>query len=210
MVLDELLENNEFKEKYFVNDLVGKKSKIILILESPHLKEIQFKVPAAGETGYAMTNILSEALDLNTCKPLGKIFTSQSTFAILNCCQVPMQELAYNANDLDEEFIEILKCFNTLRKTKVNVKRKKLLTMEIEQFLLDNFKSRLVPLAERHALFIPCGNMAQHFITKMIENDNQKKYNTVFGIPHPSFNNWFKSRYALSINRMIKEINKQF
>ena len=88
---------DEIREKYLVEDLLGNNIKILLILESPHTDEILCKYPVAGDTGIEISKYLLD----NVNEPIGKYIKENldnSIFGIMNCCQIPMQKSPYCFN----------------------------------------------------------------------------------------------------------------
>jgi len=190
---------DEIREKYLVEDLLGNNIKILLILESPHIDEILCKYPVAGDTGIEISKSILDNID----KPIGKYIKDNldsSIFGIMNCCQIPMQESPYCYQLMNQE---LLNSFKTIRNTKVNVKKRNdKYIRDIDNEIYKNLRNRLTYILEKSdiKLIIPCGRMANYFVNKCSNlTENIKICNN---IPHPARNNW-------SGNKRIK-ILKQF
>ena len=92
-------------ETYTVEDIVGENSKRLFILESPHTNEIKSKIPASGQTGLVMSQEL-----FNTSTPIGIAISNGEIdgIGILNACQFPLDEKAYQATpDILMEYMSI-------------------------------------------------------------------------------------------------------
>jgi hypothetical protein len=191
-------------EEYFVNDLVDKDTKIIFVLESPHVYEVKNGYPVAGKSGKDMSKILiqDEALKKES---FGKLIFEKKiqNFGILNISNIPLQELAYDVNDEHFKSLHVELIFKdfalfrqnpTLRKRESRVNR--LIKMYQEDFI-----KRLS--SHRDKKIVLCGA----FVHKIFNDTfSHSDFREVLEVPHPSFNNWSKAKYSDKIEKLLEFI----
>ena len=180
-------------EEYFVDDLVYDDTKVVFVLESPHIQEVKNGYPVAGKSGLDMSLVL-----FNISEPFGKLIYEKivNNIGLLNVSNFPLQKSAYKNPDA-----KVVEFFETIRQNprpRKNVKGS--INLVIEK-MLDNFKSRL----EKHKdkKIVLCGRFAENAFD-VIFKDNEFK--AVLRVPHPSFNNWRKVRYQDKIEKLKKFI----
>ncbi|MFP3725877.1 hypothetical protein U8V72_11805 [Priestia filamentosa] len=190
---------NELKENYKVRHLISPNTKVIFILESPHIDELLNQAPVSGLSGKAMSKVIFN----NTEKEaLGKVLKREfeeekkeySRIGIMNICSIPMQRVAYTNPDVVKmygefnseryaAFFDILEKLRTgTRLTYRDEKRN-----DLQAIVLDDFVQTLEELKGRNILFIPCGKTAETFLKAT--NLTHDKWEVMNNIPHPSFGN---------------------
>jgi len=181
-------------EDYFVNDLFYDDTKVIFVLESPHIQEIRMGYPVAGKSGIDMSLVL-----FNINESFGKLVLERKikNIGIINVSNYPLQKSAYR-----DQNAKVLEFFEVIRQ---NPKPRKSVRGGINiviSKMLENFKSRLEP--HRDKKIVLCGNFAQNAFDVIFKESD---FDGVLRVPHPSFNNWKKVRYNSQIER-LKEFVK--
>jgi len=181
-------------EDYFVNDLIYDDTKIIFVLESPHIQEVKMGYPVAGKSGLDMSTIL-----FNFNEPFGRLIFEEKInyIGIVNISNYPLQKSAYQ-----DQKAKVLEFFETIRqnpKPRRNIKSG--INLVIEK-MLNNFKSRL----EKHKdkKIVLCGRFAENAFDVLFKDD---EFKAVLRVPHPSFNNWRKIKYKDKIEKLKKFID---
>jgi hypothetical protein len=179
----------ESLKDYFVNDLVYTDTQVIFVLESPHTEEVKNGYPVAGKSGKDMSKVL-----FDYDEAFGKLVYEQSikNIGIVNVCNFPLQKSAYKNIDSKElDFFE---------KIRQNPKARKNDTIGINEILgvmMSDFAVRLNKHKDKKIVL--CGNFAQ----KCFENHlNADDFQAILHVPHPSFNNWKKEKYADAIQAL--------
>ena len=174
---------------YFVDDLVDEDSEIIFVLESPHTDEIKNGYPVAGKSGKDMSKVL-----FGLSEPFGKLLYEKkiTNIGILNVSNYPLQKSAYkNQNLQDLEFFELIRQNPKLRKYDKNS-----INQTTKKIMLD-FKNRLSTCRDKKIVL--CGNFAQNAFDYWLDD---KEFQEVLRVPHPSFNNWTKIIYKQKIENL--------
>ncbi|MGB8002039.1 MAG: uracil-DNA glycosylase family protein [Anaerobacillus sp.] len=203
---------NVLAERYEVQGVVTPQTKLIFILESPHVAEVKNRVPVAGPSGATMSKkLFGEAYT----KPLGLLLKkhmeekmerpSLDVVGLLNVCNVPMQKKPYAPADADAAN-DLLDSFETIRTSNHKPQFKDDKLNDVQQFILTKFQKRLVELTDREVTLVPCGKFAQKFFK--LANVMSEKWTVVEDVPHPSYNSWSRERYQSSVNRVVEELNR--
>jgi hypothetical protein len=148
--------------QYEIADILGDSCNRLYVLESPHSTEIKSKIPASGQTGIVMSQVL-----FNTSTPMGLAIRNGEIdgVGILNACQFPLDGRVYKAipNAL-LEYMNIKKLtysgisFNNDIKEKLN---------EIDKLnTVANFRKRLESVVKEKESkeIIVCGFISQAYI----------------------------------------------
>ena len=173
----------ESLKNYFVNDLVYENSEVVFVLESPHIQEVKNGYPVAGKSGIDMSKVLF-GLD----EAFGKLIYEQrvENIAIVNVCNYPLQKSAYkNTQSLELEKFEKIRQNPKLRKYD-----KDGINSVIKPMMKD-FSKRLLNHGDKKIVL--CGNFAQAAFDTVLD---ETQFKDVLRVPHPSFNNWKKEKYA--------------
>ena len=203
---------NTLADRYEVQGVITPKTKLVFILESPHVAEVKNGVPVAGPSGATMSKKL---FGEKYGKPLGLLLKTQleesksrpslDVVGLLNVCNIPMQKRPYEENDIDkyDGFFNYLETVRTSNQ-KSQFKDEKL--NDIQNFILNKFQNRLEKLVDRDLTIVPCGRFAQKFFK--LANVSSEKWTVVEDVPHPSYNSWSRERYQSSVNKVLQELNR--
>jgi uracil-DNA glycosylase len=190
-----LIKQHNFSE-YFVDDLLDNDTKVIFVLESPHTQEVKNGYPVAGKSGKDMSKTLFEDEDLKTISFGKLIFEKQiSGFGILNVSNIPLQQSAYKNQD-----DEIFRDFSLMRQNPILRKKECSLNNTIRTIQRD-FKNRLE--LHKDKKIVLCGAFVQKVFNATYPH---AKFKDIIEVPHPSFNNWSKQRYAQKIDELLEFI----
>ncbi|SFV75255.1 hypothetical protein MNB_SM-3-734 [hydrothermal vent metagenome] len=178
--------------RYFVPDIVYEDTKIIFVLESPHIQEVKMGYPVAGKSGYDMSNVL---FGIN--EAFGKLVFEQKikNIGIINVCNYPLQHSAYNEMYDEVVFFE---------KIRQNPNKRRYDKEGINDTLLkimDDFYKRLV--IHKDKKIVLCGRFAQNAFYNLFDTN---EFQAVLFVPHPSFNNWKKEKYQEQIQLLKRFI----
>ncbi|MCD6172732.1 MAG: hypothetical protein J7J96_02950 [Sulfurimonas sp.] len=193
--MTDFIKNNNFSD-YFVDDLLDEKTKVIFVLESPHTQEVKNGYPVAGKSGKDMSKILFEDENLKK-ESFGKLIYEKqiSGFGILNVSNIPLQKSAYNIGEN-----EIFRDFELIRQNPSLRKKECSLNNIIRVFQTD-FKNRLE--LHRDKKIVLCGAFVQKVFKDTFPHT---KFKDIIEVPHPSFNNWSKQKYADKIKKLLEFI----
>ena len=187
-------------DNYFVDDLIYKSTKVLFVLESPHIYEVQNGYPVAGKSGKDMSKVLLYD-DLLKKEPFGKLIYENKlpSFGIINISNIPLQELAYTTEG--DSFStplhkNLFKNFALFRQNPALRKKESSLNQLIRVFYKD-FSKRME--IHKDKKIVLCGAFAQKVF---YENFEAEMFNDVIEVPHPSFNNWQKERYKEDIESL--------
>jgi len=148
--------------QYCVDDILGENCERLFILESPHTKEIQLKIPASGSSGLVMAKEL-----FNSSIPLGIAIKNSEIngVGIMNAVQFPLDERAYQATpDILMEYMNIKKLQYSGSAFKNDIKKK---LSEIDKLnTIANFHERLESVVKEKESkeIIVCGFISQTYI----------------------------------------------
>ncbi|WP_377889126.1 uracil-DNA glycosylase family protein [Alkalihalobacillus sp. R86527] len=203
-------EYNELAERYCVDTFISPASRLIFILESPHIAEVKYGVPVAGSSGATMAKKLF-GQEYN--KPLGLLLKkhdedeknrpSLDAIGLLNVCNIPMQKRPYKQEDI-ENASALLDRFEVIRKYnhKDSFKDEELNT--VQSLILSKFRERLNKLTDTKATFVPCGRFAQKFFR--LADISSEKWTIIEDVPHPSYNSWSRERYQEPVSNVIEAL----
>jgi len=203
-MIDTFIKRYRF-ENYFVDDLIFDDTKIIFVLESPHIYEVQNGYPVAGKSGKDMSKILIQDESLKK-ESFGKLIYEQKikNFGIVNISNIPLQELAYSTED--EKFQQlptqlIFKDFVLFRQNP-SFRKKDCRVNKLINIFQEDFIKRLSPHKDKKIVL--CGG----FVHKIFHNTfSDNDFQSTIEVPHPSFNNWSKVKYKEKIAE-LKEFIK--
>lgn len=190
-----LIKKNNFSN-FFVDDLLDEKTKVIFVLESPHTQEVKNGYPVAGKSGKDMSNVLFEDESLKKIS-FGKLIYDKkiSGFGILNVSNIPLQKSAYKMQEN-----EIFRDFELIRQNPSLRKKECSLNNTIRVFQTD-FKNRLE--LHKDKKIVLCGAFVQKVFKDIF---SQSDFKNIIEVPHPSFNNWSKQKYADKIKELLEFI----
>jgi hypothetical protein len=199
---------------YLISDIILPETRVIFLLESPHIQEIVYGAPVSGSSGLSMTkHIFGKKLEKY---PFGRILLSNknrekrnpiiSRLGLMNVCNIPLQGSAYDEEDRNKNRL-LIKEFEYIRINNQRDRFPSKETNEVQSLILGKLRTRLNVLKGRHLSFVPCGRFAQKFFRLAgVSDDN---WALVRDIPHPSYNNWSKSTYTKSIQNLKNVIKRE-
>jgi len=192
---------------YFVNDLIYDDTKVLFVLESPHVYEVKNGYPVAGKSGKDMSKILMEDSELKKLS-FGQLIYDRKipNFGILNVSNIPLQELAYNLQTDNGSFALlptqlIFKDFILFRQNPSKRKKDCRVNKMIDIFAQD-FKKRLA--LHKDKKIVLCGGFVQKIFH---DNFDSKDFKNLIEVPHPSFNNWSKVKYKEKVQELLEFIS---
>lgn len=148
--------------QYCVDDILGENCERLFILESPHTKEIQLKIPASGSSGLVMAKEL-----FNSSTPLGIAIKNGKIngIGIMNAVQFPLDEKVYQTvPDEINSYMSIKKLKYFGNQYKEDIKDK---VIEIDTFkTVENFSERLerVITDKKCVEIVVCGFISQAYM----------------------------------------------
>lgn len=147
---------------FIVEDVFCESVDRIFILESPHTTEIKLKIPASGDTGRVMSEVL-----YNISTPLGIAIKNGeiNDVGIINAVQFPLDEKVYQTvPDEINSYMSIKKLKYSGNQFKEDIKDK---VIEIDTFkTVENFSERLqsVITDKKCAEIVVCGFISQAYM----------------------------------------------
>ncbi len=192
-------------EDYFVDDLLYDDTKIIFVLESPHVYEVKNGYPVAGKSGKDMSKILIQDENLKK-ESFGKLIYEQKikNFGIVNISNIPLQELAYSTEDSDFKKLPtqlIFKDFVLFRQNP-SLRKKDCRVNRLIEIFQEDFRKRLSPHKDKKIVL--CGGFVHKIFNDTFIHDDFKE---IIEVPHPSFNNWSKVKYREKVDELLEFIN---
>jgi len=178
-------------KKYVVDDIINEDTKIIFVLESPHTQEVKNGYPVAGKSGVDMSMVL-----FSISEPFGRLVHDGELrgFGLLNVSNIPLQKSAY-----DNSNAKVLEFFQSIRQNPRPRKNPKSGINLVIEKMLDNFKHRLKKHKDKKIVL--CGRFVEAAFDTVLREDD---FAAVLRVPHPSFNNWRKTKYKEKIE-LLKE-----
>ncbi|MBF0350495.1 MAG: hypothetical protein HQM11_05660 [SAR324 cluster bacterium] len=205
--LDPLSVKSDFSRVYVPDCVIEGKTRVILVLESPHTQEVKQGFPLAGNSGKEVSKLLDKLIfqqDSPLNRPVGAYISEKyplfQGIGLLNICPIPMQTVCYDPV-LQERYGSWLRCLAILRGAPSSKKRKDPQLQTLETMILADLKER-IEQAGSETLLIPCGNVARAFLDKA---GIQTEMNLV---PHPSFGQWSRAGNLKILQNMTDQIVK--
>jgi hypothetical protein len=205
MSIDDYLNKND--KTYYVADAINcnlDKVDYLILVESPHYVEVEFKYPLAGRSGLSMSqHLINDDFEI----PFGKLVNDRTEItnmagkklgiAIVNVSNNPLQVIEANKDDVRD----IISDLNKIRAGDL-----------INNILIESLKVKLCPFSKNKEMkILVCGVFAQTYFDKYLESitdENQEcniRERTKY-LPHPSRNHWqFVKRHSENL-RNLNEI----
>ncbi len=188
-------------QDYFVNDLIYDDTKIIFVLESPHVYEVKNGYPVAGKSGKDMSKVLMSDENLKK-ESFGKLIYEQriKNFGIVNISNIPLQELAYSTEDINFQKLPtqlIFKDFVLFRQNP-SLRKKDCRVNNLIRVFQEDFVKRLS--SHKDKKIVLCGAFVHKIFNDTFSHDDFKE---TIEVPHPSFNNWSKGKYREKIEELL-------
>ena len=177
--------------------------KVVLLLESPHKVEVRAGRPLAGNSGASVTRDLGENVPAmrGVAGAVGDLVANGdrrvSWLGIMNASRLPLQAGACRANGADHRadipaWSEFARCLPYVRgKRPVTERNEAALLME--RAIVRDLQERLdgIP-AGNGLLLVCCGEFAQRIFERTRVRDTIR----IAYAPHPSYNQWTRTKYA--------------
>lgn len=201
---------NILSNDYLVPDIVLPTSTCIFILESPHVQEVIHRAPVAGSSGNTMSKHIFGAEYGRL--PLGLLVKKNAEtqanrprlngIGLVNVCNIPLQKAAYKKG---LAFAGMDDWFTAMAYVRTNNQRDAFPNpqhMAIQDWLVTNFRTKLMLFQASPITFIPCGRFAQKFFR--LADVHSPYWRIIENVPHPSYNSWDREQYQCQMNA-IKE-----
>lgn len=192
-------------EEYYVNDLIYDDTKVLFVLESPHVYEVRNGYPVAGKSGKDMSKVLIEDENLKKLS-FGQLIYEQKikNFGIINISNIPLQELAYSQEDKSFSSLPLQLIFKdfALFRQNPSLRKKEARVNKLIKIFQDDFKTRVS--SHKDKKIVLCGGFVHKIFNDLFSHD---EFKATLEVPHPSFNNWQKEKYRETIEE-LKEFIK--
>lgn len=196
---------SQLAEQFTVSDIITPATKLIFVLESPHIQELKYGAPVSGSSGSTMTKHLFG--DEYTKFPLGRLIKHNidnevhrprlDALGLMNVCNVPMQGTAYGSSSLRQIHAETIRTMEYIRSNNQRDRYAQEQYNEGQAILVESLRHKLLKLQDRPLVFVPCGRFAQKFFR--LADVKSSGWKVIQEIPHPSYNSWDKQRYQEAV-----------
>lgn len=219
---------------YHIPDLVfGSGIRVVLILESPDIKEVRRGFPLAGKSGEDVLKKLCEweLLRRHVAEgdSIGRLLYRGDVrwLGVMNVSRLPLQSKAYRVEDRGEEIELLLRRFSKVRRVKPNRAlpcRRCTHTQSIQEVIVCDLIARLRQILHRFAsppLIVPCGHFAKVLLNAARLVGNVEVNSEISGIPepgfipHPSYRQWMtcgrwrNNRFGDALEHLRSEIGNR-
>lgn len=199
---------DELGERFYVKSWVTERSKLIFVLESPHVQEVKYGAPVSGASGATMSKHLFGP-EYN--KPLGRLVMKNieeqkrrpalDVIGLMNICGIPMQRKAYGEPNLVQTYNQFFDVLEGVRQGNQRDVYNNESWNVMQSVILERFRERLSKYKEHECTLVPCGRFAQKFFRLAgVASDN---WQVIDDVPHPSYNSWDRPRYRPAVERVI-------
>lgn len=198
---------DQLGERFYVKSWVSEESKVIFILESPHVQELKYGAPVSGSSGATMSkHLFGPAFN----KPLGRLVIknmeehknrpSLNAIGLMNVCGIPMQRKAYGDPEVMEKYRDFFDVLEGVRQGNQKDVYKVEAWNAMQDVILRRFQERLARQFGKECTMVPCGRFAQKFfrLASMVSDSWQ----VIDDVPHPSYNSWDRERYKPAIRQV--------
>lgn len=198
---------DEIEKDFYVKSWISEETRMIFILESPHVQELKYGAPVSGSSGATMSKkIFGEKYH----KPLGRLIkknheeqlesSSLSVIGLMNICGVPMQRKAYGGHENVEKHSAFFDVLEAVRSNNQKDVYRDPNRNFMQDAILRRFQERLARHIDRPCTMVPCGKFAQKFYR--LANMKSELWEVIEGVPHPSYNSWDRERYQPVIRQV--------
>lgn len=194
----------ELEKRFYVESLLTERSKMIFILESPHIQELKHGAPVSGSSGATMSRHL---FGPKYQKPLGLLCKKNveenkerpalDVIGLMNVCGIPMQKKAYNGDPVLQQHGEFFSVLEGVRQNNQTFHYRDARWEAMQAVIVGRFRKRLEKLAGKKCVVIPCGRFSQKFFR--LTGVRDKNWRVIANVPHPSYNSWSRKKYAATI-----------
>lgn len=195
-------------ERFYVDSIVTEQSKLVFVLESPHIQEVKYGAPVSGASGATMSkHLFGEGYN----KPLGRLIKKNvdeakgspalDSIGLMNICGIPMQPKAYQDQDITERYKHFFDVMAGIRQNNHKDLFKNESWNLMQEVILDRFRTRLQNHVDHPCTMVPCGRFAQKFFR--IAGVKSENWHVIEEVPHPSYNSWDRERYAPVVREVM-------
>jgi hypothetical protein len=177
-----------------VQNIRNPDSKVVFVLESPHVDEVRCGFPLAGVAGRHMSRRLLNC----PCVPFGIVALlpdlarhfDVEPFSVVNVSQKPLQRRAYEQNGISlptgpQPWEEVRR--KVANAARFNVALSPAAQRERDSIYV-GFSSQLEPYLTTGCTLVACGRFAQAFCMRVVSARRSRA--TVILLPHPSHQRW--------------------
>ena len=205
-------------EPFLVPDLPAggrERVKAILVLESPHTKEIRHGFPLSGGSGKSVTAKICEYMPSvrGISGAIGELVEAGdsrvSWLGIVNACRLPLQKNAYPGAGSEEctrhpAWTAWSECIHWIREvSKRPVDKRNEAAILFERAIIQDLQARMDEFVNgRRALLICCGQFAQ----RIFERTNKPDWARVAYAPHPVRKQWEYTEYRDGIRDIFESV----
>lgn len=199
---------NELARDFLVPDLMTAESRVLFLLESPHVQEVKHGAPVSGSSGATMSKHLygepyakyplGLLLKQNRDRQLNR--PSLSKVGLLNVCNIPLQGAAYGNRAVRERYGAFFRVLEGVRTENNRWDYPDPEWNAAQEIIADSLRRKLHKLVEREAVIIPCGRFAQKFFR--LAGVQSQQWHVIDNVPHPSYDSWSRPQYAQVIQRV--------
>ncbi|HEX6922694.1 MAG TPA: uracil-DNA glycosylase family protein [Bacillales bacterium] len=200
-------------EHFYVKSWISEQSKVIFILESPHIEEVKYGAPVSGRSGTTMSKHLFGP-EYN--KPLGRLVIKNieeqknrpalDAVGLMNICGIPMQRKAYGDRNVTQAYQEFFDVLEGVRQGNQKDVYPNEAWNVMQEVILDRFRERLAKQQDKKCVLVPCGRFAQKFF-RLADMDSHN-WKVIDGVPHPSYNSWDRERYQPAVRQVQKAFER--
>lgn len=194
-------------ERFYVDSIVTEQSKVVFVLESPHIQEVKFGAPVSGASGTTMSkHLFGESYN----KPLGRLVKKNveeqkgspalDAIGLMNVCGIPMQRAAYKDSGVTETYRDFFDMMAGVRQNNQKDLFKEEPWNMLQEVILDRFRERLQNHTGQKCVMVPCGRFAQKFFR--LAGIHSDSWYVIDEVPHPSYNSWDRKQYRPVIQKV--------
>lgn len=178
---------------------------VVLLVESPHIHEVCYHYPLAGDAGIYVRDVLGKkAGRLFPNEPIGRsVYDGYLDFlrlGIMNVSQLPFQSDAYDclpvqgANDCrnSDHWDDYKRHMNTIKEGPDPNSRDCTNCKSLDDAIAEDLRGRLECLRGNNpdVLLVSCGEVAQAFYGKAINREPAITMPNICNPPYPSIHRW--------------------
>ena len=167
----------------------------IILVESPHIEEIESKIPLSGKTGKMVAKFLFGKDDIS----IGKLVkecnpskTNDKKKAIINVCNIPLQVI----DSKNEKLVNKDELLPFRSNCQIDTVLEEKLLIAINNY-------------ENARMIIVCGRFARTYFEKIQDRLKKSRIESLY-VPHPSYNHWsFIYQYTDDISTLKRIFSRE-
>lgn len=181
----------------------------ILLVESPHTGEVQVGYPLAGDSGEAVTRLISDNIQglENLSGSIGKILNGKPNplpwLGIVNVCRLPLQEAAYRKRPNDAQilmrhpsWVVFMESLKEVRDNPFTIHREDGAHRLVDRAIAEDLKRRSCNIRRFNSKSLACcGGVALAFYAK----------SRTVCLHHPSINQWKNSEARKAAEKFFRD-----